>query len=89
MDGYNFYYGLLEGTAYKWLNIESFFAAIVRSVEPLSDIDVVYYFTSPVKANLSAHGKDSFPAQNSYLKALATVNPYDLSPTTMQNHIVH
>jgi len=74
VDGYNFYYGLLNSTQYKWLNLESLLTSIVNQIERDSVVDSLYYFTSGVKANISIHGKDSITSQNAYHGALRSIS---------------
>ena len=61
IDGYNFYYGVIRGTPYKWLDIEACF----RRIRPHDDLRQIYYFTALVKG---ASGE----RQKAYLQALRT-----------------
>jgi len=61
VDGFNFYYGALKGTCYKWLDLERFF----RLLRPGDDIQRIRYFTAMVDGSHR-------PNQETYLKALAT-----------------
>lgn len=44
IDGFNFYYGAVKGTAYKWLD----FAALCRTLFPRNDLHRIRYFTAMV-----------------------------------------
>ena len=68
IDGYNLYYGLLKGTAYKWLDI----AAFARMLLP-GDHEVVSvkYFTSCTLTY--PHDNAAIERQNIYLQALRTL----------------
>lgn len=68
VDGFNFYYGAVKGTPYKWVDLE----AVCRRLLPRDDIVKIRYFT----ARLTAQGDDpQRPVrQDMYLRALAA-NP--------------
>lgn len=61
VDGFNFYYGAVRGTSYKWLDLEKCFLRL----RPGDDIRRIWYFTALVD------GPRSF-RQQPYLRALAT-----------------
>jgi 6-hydroxy-3-succinoylpyridine 3-monooxygenase len=61
IDGFNFYYGAIRGTAYKWLDMEACF----RRLRPADHIERIYYFTALVDGAKALR-------QQRYLKALAT-----------------
>ena len=46
IDGNNLYYGLLEDTPWKWLDLPAFVAGLVG---PDHEIVAVNYFTAPIK----------------------------------------
>lgn len=73
VDGYNLYYGRLQGTPYKWLDIASLCRLLAERQDPASNVTRVLYFTSPVLARLATHGDESVRSQNSYLRALAAM----------------
>ena len=89
VDGYNFYYGLLSGTPYKWLNLKSLLQALLREHEPEAELIGVKFFTSDVLTNLARHGQDSQRAQQIYHRALQTQGValikgfHSLSPSLM------
>ncbi len=45
VDGFNFYYGAIKNTAYKWLDIKSVFQKLLSSNHHISGIK---FFTAPV-----------------------------------------
>jgi hypothetical protein len=61
IDGFNFYYGAVRGTPYKWLDMEKCFFRL----RPNDDIHRIWYFTALVEGSKGAR-------QNTYLRALAT-----------------
>lgn len=70
VDGYNMFYGLLAGTPYKWLDLPSLLAHIVRIEHPESTVSGISFFTSGVKPSLASRGIASKEAQDMYLRAL-------------------
>ena len=63
VDGFNFYYGAVRGTPYKWLDMEKCFLKL----RPDDDIRRIWYFTALVEGTKGSR-------QKIYLRALAT-NP--------------
>jgi hypothetical protein len=63
IDGFNFYYGAVRGTSYKWLDIEKCFLKL----RPDDNILRIWYFTALVEGSKGSR-------QKTYLRALAT-NP--------------
>lgn len=67
IDGFNLFYGLLKGSPYKWLNLETLFDAVL----PNNRVTKIRYFTAMVEA------RDIDPdlpmRQATYLRALATL----------------
>lgn len=61
VDGFNFYYGAVRGTPYKWLDIEKCFLKL----RPGDDIRRIWYFTALVDGIKGTR-------QQTYLRALAT-----------------
>ncbi len=66
IDGFNFYYGCLAGTPYKWLNI----AAMCDDLLPPNKILAVKYFTARLQARPGDPDQPS--RQDTYFKALRT-----------------
>lgn len=66
IDGFNFYYGCLKKTQYKWLD----YGAFCRAAMPSDDVTRIRYFTARIKAD----GDEDAPVRQSvYLRALETV----------------
>jgi hypothetical protein len=61
IDGFNFYYGAVRGTPYKWLDFEKCFLRL----RPGDDIRRIWYFTALVDGAKGTR-------QQIYLRALAT-----------------
>lgn len=79
IDGYNFYYGRLRNTSYKWLDVVKLFEnSIVRAQLPDTKIVQVKFFTADVKANFSSHGPLGPEMQLRYHRALETLYPHKL-----------
>ena len=79
IDGYNFYYGRLKGSPYKWLDIIKLFENhIIRPQLPKSELVLVKYFTANVKANFSSHRDQGVQMQNRYHRALQQLYPTKL-----------
>lgn len=70
VDGYNLFYGLLAGTPYKWLDLPSLLAHIIRVEYPDSTLDAVSFFTTGVMPTLATRGTLSKEAQDTYVRAL-------------------
>ena len=68
IDGFNFYYGAVKGTSYKWVDLE----AVCRRLLPLDDIVKIRYFTA--RLTEQADDRQRPVRQDMYLRALAT-NP--------------
>ena len=62
VDGFNFYYGAVRGTRYKWLDLEKCF----QRLRPDDNIQRIWYFTALVEGTKSTR-------QRIYLRALATL----------------
>lgn len=70
VDGYNLFYGLLEGTDCKWLDLPSLLAYLLKAQDSASSIASIDYFTSMVKPDLASRGIVSLHAQQTYIRAL-------------------
>ena len=76
IDGYNFYYGRLKDTPYKWLDIVKLFEKrIVREQLPHTEIILIKFFTANIKAKFSSHGELGNQMQQRYHNALTTLYP--------------
>lgn len=67
VDGFNLYYGSLQGTPYKWLDL----SALCSRAFPQFTIEKIWYFTADVPG-LPADPATTY-RQRQYLRALATL----------------
>jgi hypothetical protein len=67
IDGFNFYYGALRNTPYRWLNLE----VVCQLLLPKNSISQIKYFTALVSAR--PNDLDQPLRQQLYLRALATL----------------
>lgn len=67
IDGFNFYYGAVKGTPYKWLDFE----ALCQRLLPRDHIVKIRYFTARVTARPDDPQRAS--RQDTYLRVLATL----------------
>ena len=67
IDGFNFYYGAVKGTQYKWLDFE----ALCQRLLPRDQVVKIRYFTARVTARPDDPQRAS--RQDTYLRALATL----------------
>jgi uncharacterized LabA/DUF88 family protein len=72
IDGFNFYYGCLKGTAFRWLDI----AQMCNLLLPNNDIQRIRYFTAPVVAR--PNDPDQAVRQQIYFRALRTLPNFDI-----------
>lgn len=70
VDGYNFYYGLLNNTSYKWLDLRKLIKHILYIQDQSFSLEKITYFTSPIKPDLARRGIASDVAQKTYIRAL-------------------
>ncbi len=68
IDGFNFYYGAVKGTAHKWVDLE----AVCRRLLPRDDMAKIRYFTARVTERPDDPQRPV--RQAAYLRAMAT-NP--------------
>ncbi len=66
VDGFNFYYGAVKGTPYKWVDLE----AVCRRLLPRDDIVKIRYFTARVTERPDDPQRPV--RQAAYLRALAS-----------------
>lgn len=62
IDGFNFYYGALKNSPYKWLNLQTYFERLRQD----DDVQKIWCFTARVSGASASR-------QNSYLDALLTL----------------
>ena len=67
IDGFNFYYGAVKGTPYKWLDLDR----LCRLILPRDDIVKIRYFTAMIRER--SHDPEQVVRQQAYLRALATL----------------
>jgi len=67
IDGFNFYYGALKRTPYKWLNPQQ----LCQKLLPSFDVVKIKYYTAKVSARPADNGQPV--RQQTYLRALKTV----------------
>lgn len=82
IDGFNFYYGCIRNSPYRWLDLFTF----AQSMLPKNDIVHVKYFTSIVKS--SARDPVKVERQRTYLRALATIPEIEIFLGSFQAHAV-
>ena len=88
IDGYNLYYGLLQGGQYKWLDVVSLFVnGICRQQDPQATVTRVNYFSSRVRARFAHHGQASMNSQASYIRAHQQLYPHQFN-AEMSSHAV-
>lgn len=85
IDGYNFYYGRLRETGYKWLDVVKLFERIVMIQDCESEVIKINLFTAPALAKFATHGQASVEAQQKYIRALETLHGERLQ-VTYGNH---
>ena len=67
IDGYNFYYGVLDNNpSWKWLDLQGFFSAL----RPDEDVVALRYFTAIIEPE--RHTSERRDRQKRYLKAIST-----------------
>ncbi len=71
VDGFNFYYGCVRGTPWKWLNLQSFFQSLLDPAK--NDIQRIKYFTARVQPTPGDPNVNV--RQDSYFRALAVACP--------------
>lgn len=84
IDGFNFYYGQVKGTPYKWLNLD----ALCRSYLDTSknDIQKIKYFTALVKSR--PHDPNQGVRQQAFLRALTTIPHLEIIYGHFLSHVV-
>ena len=75
IDGFNFYFGVLRNTPYKWLDLVGLVKHICRVQNPDIEIVTVKFFTAPVITRLATKGERAGQSQNTYHRALINRHP--------------
>jgi len=70
VDGFNFYYGILKYTPYKWLNIHNLLSVLIKERAPESEIIECRFYTAWTKARIASRGQKAVQAQQVYHRAL-------------------
>jgi len=83
VDGFNFYYGAVKQTPYKWLNFNKLFKILF----PKDDLVLVRYFTARVKNNPLNPGQRG--RQGAYLRALRTLPDFEIHEGFFLSHPVN
>ena len=82
IDGFNFYYGCIRNTPYRWLDLFRFAQAMLEKNEVVR----VKYFTAIVKSSTADPTKQI--RQQTYLRALATIPRIQVFLGSFQAHAV-
>lgn len=82
MDGFNFYYGAVKGTPYRWVNLERLFELLF----PHDEIVKIRYFTADVSDNPLNPGQRI--RQKTYLRALRTLPKVEIHKGFFLSHVV-
>lgn len=69
VDAFNLYYGALQGTDYKWLDLEQLFDRLL----PAFHVESIYYFTAQLQAKANPRDPTAPMRQKSYLNALSSL----------------
>jgi len=72
-DGFNFYYGAVRNTEYKWINIKTL---VQLHIDPTDSIVKVKYFTARVKSQPDDPHQPN--RQQLYFRALETIPEFEL-----------
>lgn len=67
IDGFNFYYGCVKDTPFRWLDLRSF----CQKLLPPNDIVAIKYFTARIESRPGDPGQPT--RQETYLRALRTL----------------
>lgn len=67
IDGFNLYYGAVQDTPYRWLDLD----ALCKRLLPRNDVRMIRYFTARVKAR--PYDRSAPNRQQAYLRALNTI----------------
>ncbi len=83
IDGLNFYYGALKGTAYKWLDVHAIAQHLVHRDDELV---AVHYFAARVKP--SPWDPTVHERQGAYLRAIAALPLVSIHEGSFQHMVV-
>ncbi len=71
IDGYNFYYGCIKDSQFKWLNLSKLSQRLCRAVFDEYEINQIRYFTAKIKS--PPWDKNKHLRQKQYIRALKTI----------------
>lgn len=90
IDGFNFYYGAVKDTTYKWLDFQAFAEALL----PKDNVVKVRYFTARISSRPADPGQRT--RQQTFLRALETLPKIEIHygrfvtrPTRMARSMPH
>jgi hypothetical protein len=72
IDGFNFYYGVVKGTPYRWLDLQS----MCRRLLPALNVARIEYFTARVRP--TPQDPTCHLRQSQYLAALQTLTDFEI-----------
>jgi uncharacterized LabA/DUF88 family protein len=75
VDGYNFYFGLLRHSPFKWLDLVKLFNSIIPTHCQEADIVKVKLFTAPTLAKFATQKQKASESQQRYWRALEVLYP--------------
>ncbi len=70
IDGFNLYFGSLNGTSYRWLDLPALVKKLCHDQNQNCELIAIKYYTVDISAKLSAHREASCRAQQDYLLSL-------------------
>ena len=70
IDGFNLYFGSLQGTPYRWLDVCALANRLCREQNPACELVLIKYFTADIRAKFSSRGEVSYRAQQDYLLSI-------------------
>jgi uncharacterized LabA/DUF88 family protein len=82
IDGFNFYYGCIRNSPYRWLDLFKFAHAML----PKNEVVRVKYFTAIVKS--STNDPTKVVRQQTFLRALGTIPQIEIFLGSFQSHPV-
>ncbi|MFW7526157.1 NYN domain-containing protein [Vibrio ostreicida] len=76
VDGFNFYYGLLRHSPYKWLDLVKLFEQeLLPMHDPNIELIKVKLFTAPVLTKFATNKAQAQNSQDRYWRAMQTLHP--------------
>ena len=82
VDGFNYYYGAVKGTPYKWADL----GKLSKILFPRDEIVLIRYFTAPVQDNPLNPGQHV--RQRTYFRALRTIPNLEIHEGFFLSHSV-